>query len=126
MRVAMLALALTLAISGPVAAGPFEDGLAALERGDKALAVQWFRKAADQGDASAQLYLGVMYANGRGVPKDYTLAYMWANLSAAGTSDAHLRETAQKTRDTVAAGMTPAQIGEAQRLSREWKPTSGR
>ena len=157
MRVAMLALALTLAISGQVAAEPLEDGLAALERGDKALAVQWFRKAADQGnaggqfmlgnmydngqgvpkdyalavqwyrkaadqgDANAQNNLGVMYANGQGVPKDYTLAYMWSNLGAAGGN-----ELGGKNRDAVAALMTSAQIGEAQRLSREWKPTGKR
>ena len=126
MRVAMLALAFVLAISGPVAAGPLQDGLAAHERGDFALAMQWYRKAADQGNANAQSILGVMYANGRGVTKDDVQAYMWVNLAAAGTSDADVREQAQKTRDAFAARMTPAQIGEAQRLSREWKPTSGR
>ena len=55
-----------------------------------------------------------MYTQGRGVPQDYTLAHMWLNLaSAAGYEDA------AKTRDTVAAQMTPAQIAEAQRLARE-------
>ena len=29
-------------------------------------AVKWYRKAAEQGDASAQYNLGVMYANGWG------------------------------------------------------------
>jgi hypothetical protein len=29
---------------------------------------------------------------------------------------------AVKGRDAVAAGMTPAQIAEAQKLAREWKP----
>ena len=37
---------------------------------DDTEAVKWFRKAAEQGDASAQNDLGVMYQNGRGVPQD--------------------------------------------------------
>ena len=34
-------------------------------------AVKWYRMAAEQGIASAQYNLGVMYANGQGVPQDY-------------------------------------------------------
>jgi hypothetical protein len=45
-----------------------------------AQAVMWWRKAADQGNAKAQSNLGVMYANGWGVPQDYAQAYMWFNL----------------------------------------------
>ena len=33
-------------------------------------AVKWYRKAAEQGDASSQYLLGWMYSNGRGVIKD--------------------------------------------------------
>ncbi len=79
-------------------------------------AVKWFRKAADQGNADAQLYLGRMYGNGQGVPQDYVLAYKWLNLAAAQ------RSSFAKERDVLAAKMTPAQIAEAQRLAREWKP----
>ena len=84
-------------------------------------AVKWYRLAADQGNAKAQTNLGVAYAAGQGVPKDYTLAYMWSNLGAAGGN-----ELGGKNRDALAALMTSAQIGEAQRLSREWKPTGKR
>jgi uncharacterized protein len=37
---------------------------------DAAEAAKWFRKAADQGYAEAQVVLGVSYAEGRGVAKD--------------------------------------------------------
>jgi TPR repeat protein len=85
---------------------------------DDAQAVKWYRLAADQGDASAQTSLGAMYANGIGVPRDDVLAYMWSNLGAAGGN-----ELGGKNRDTVLAPrMTLADISEAQRLSREWKP----
>jgi len=81
-------------------------------------------RAADQGIADAQFNLGNMYAKGRGVPQDYTLAYMWLNLAAARypASEAERRNQAVTHRDMTAAKMTPAQIAEAQRLAREWKP----
>ncbi len=88
---------------------------------DDAEAVKWFRLAAEQGDATAQYNLGVMYGKGQGVPQDYVQAYMWFDLAAARFS-ASEAEGAVKGRDFVASKMTPAQIAEAQRLAREWKP----
>ena len=84
---------------------------------DYAAAASWYRKAAEQGQAGAQNNLGKMYATGQGVPQDYVLAHMWWNL-AADQGDA----VAFKKRDNVATKMTPAQIAEAQKLAREWKP----
>ncbi len=72
---------------------------------------------ARRGNADAQYNLGVMYGNGRGVPKDYVQAHLWYNLAAAqGT------ELARKNRDIIAEKMTPAQMAEAQRLARDWRP----
>ena len=51
---------------------------------DAAEAVKWFRKAAEQGNASAQSNLGVMYAEGRGVPQDDAEAVKWYRRGAAG------------------------------------------
>ena len=84
---------------------------------DAAQAVTWFRKAAEQGDADAQTKLAFMYYGGDGVPKDLVTAYMWCNLAAAQGY-----EPAKTTRDLLEILMTPAQIAEAQKLSREWKP----
>jgi TPR repeat protein len=80
-------------------------------------AVQWYTKAAKQGYAKAQYNLGAMYANGYGVPEDYIEAYKWINLSAAQGE-----ELAVKIRDILRKQMSPSQIAEAQRLSREFKP----
>ena len=61
-----------------------------------------------------------MYANGKGVPRDYVQAYKWYNLAAAqgnaisGTASLVVEELEEK--------MTPEKIAEAKRLSREWKP----
>jgi uncharacterized protein len=84
---------------------------------DDTEAMKWSRKAADRGNAAAQLNLGLMYAKGLGVPQDFVQAYMWLNLSGAHNGDA------AHNRDTLAARMTPAQIAEAQKLARERKPT---
>ena len=43
---------------------------------------KWYRKAADQGHADAQLRLGLMYDNGKGVPQDYTEARKWYRKAA--------------------------------------------
>ncbi len=80
-------------------------------------AAKWYRKAADQGHADAQFFLGFMYANGWGVTQDYVQAHMWYNLGAAQGE-----KLFEKLRDSLAEKMTPAQVAEAQKLAREWKP----
>jgi TPR repeat protein len=80
-------------------------------------AANWCQKAADQGQADAQHTLGLMYATGRGVLQDDVQAHLWLNLAGASGDD-----RAAQLRDDVAAKMTPAQIAEAQKLAREWKP----
>jgi TPR repeat protein len=86
---------------------------------DYAAALTWYRKAADQGFAGAEYNLGSMYGSGKGVPQDYVMAHMWLNLAVAGGSQEALQD-----REVVERRMTPAQIAEAQRLAREWKPKS--
>jgi TPR repeat protein len=51
-------------------------------RRDDAQAAEWYRRAAEQGDASAQNNLGVMLANGQGVPQDDGQAVQWYRLAA--------------------------------------------
>lgn len=55
-----------LTITGAEVVGLFEEGLAAYERHDYAIALQVWRPLADHGAASAQNKLGNMYANGEG------------------------------------------------------------
>ena len=73
-----------------------------------------FRLAAEQGNAAAQLNLGGMYYDGWDVPQDYVIAYAWFNLAAAQGN-----ERAAKNKDMVQESMTPAQVAEGQKLSRE-------
>ena len=85
---------------------------------DIALSLKWYRLAAEQGYVRAQANLARIYGQDQRVPHDLVQAYMWSNLVAA-----HGHDSAAKERDEYASQMTPAQIAEAQRLSREWKPT---
>lgn len=94
----------------------YDKGLGVTQ--DYGEAAKWYRLAADQGDGYAQGNLGVLYAQGLGVPQDHVLAYKWFNLAAAAGS-----QSAANNRDHAARLMTAAQIAEAQKLAREWKPT---
>jgi len=80
-------------------------------------AVKWYRKAAEYGHAGAQFGLGSGYFLGRGVPEDYIKAYMWLLLA---NGQGH--EKAVKGLDVIKEKMTPAQLAEAEKLAREWKP----
>ncbi len=88
---------------------------------DDAEAVRWYRLAADQGYATAQVNLGVMYETGRGVRRqNYVQAHMWFNLAASRLASGLRRESAVEARDRVAGQMLPPEIAEARHLAREW------
>ncbi len=95
----------------------FHVGVEAWGRGDYDRAVQEFRLLAEQGHAQAQLNLGILYSQGRGVPKDSVQAYRWYTLAAAQGDD-----LAGKFKDHLEKSMTLDELAEAQRLAREWKP----
>jgi hypothetical protein len=71
-----------VAVAGVAAAGPFEDGRAALDRGDYVTAYRLLRPLAEQGDVRAQNDLGSMYQDGKGVPQNYTGAMKWYRRAA--------------------------------------------
>ena len=61
----------------------------ALKSGDHALAVEEFRKLAEQGNARAQSHLGYMYYVGDGVPQSFAEARKWYEKAAVqGDKDA--------------------------------------
>ena len=49
---------------------------------DPAAAMKWCRRAADQGSAKAQVEVGQLYAEGKGVPQDYAEAAKWYRRAA--------------------------------------------
>ena len=76
-----LGISLTLLIPGVASAG-LDEGVAAYANRDYTTALQEFKPFASLGQAQAQAYLGVMYANGQGVPRDYQEAVKWYRLAA--------------------------------------------
>jgi len=86
---------------------------------DATEAANWFRKAAEQGDRYGQERIGWAYYAGVGVEVDFVKAYQWMNLAAAQGDFA-----AQEVRNSLEQSMSPAHLAEAQRLSREFKPTN--
>lgn len=79
-RALVVALLMVLA-AAPVRAG-FQEGVAALERGDFVVAFQEMKPLADLGNRRAQFALGVMYANGHGVLQNDAVAVIWYQLAA--------------------------------------------
>jgi len=71
LRAGFAAVVLSLNVAAPVAAGPFEDRIAAYRRGDYPTAMGLLRPLANQGNALAQHNLGFTYLNGHGVAQDY-------------------------------------------------------
>jgi TPR repeat protein len=102
-------------LMGTVAAvaGPWEDGMAAYNRGDYVPAIRVFRTLAEQGNAKAQNVLGVMFRKGEGVPKSPARAHMWFSVAAkrgeAGAR-AELRE--------VSRTMTAQEISQAEAMAK--------
>lgn len=82
-------LGLALAIAGCDAPLPPATAIAPVVISDDATAVEMLRPLAEQGDADAQLNLGLMYKIGEGVPQDYAEAAKWYRKAAdQGLNDA--------------------------------------
>ena len=81
LRSGFLALAI-MALAVPVDAEPFEDGKAAYDRGEYAMALRLLRPLAEQGDANAQFIVGLSYSEGEGLPQHYREALKWFRKAA--------------------------------------------
>ena len=67
----------------------YKKGAAFHDQGNVTEAAKWYRKAAEQGHAEAQLWLGNCYYLGEGVPKDEAEAERWWRKAAEqGQADA--------------------------------------
>ena len=78
----LVASALALVLAGNAAAGPLEDGMAAYQGKDYAKAAELWQPLAEKGDATAQFYLGTLFAEGQGVTRNDATAFMWFQRAA--------------------------------------------
>jgi uncharacterized protein len=88
---------------------------------DHGSALDWYRKAAAQGDAGAQFHLGEMLSQGEGAPRDCIAAHMWLELAvsrAGGEDRAHYT----RALEALARKMSVGEIAEARRRAQEWRP----
>ena len=77
-----LTIAVLLGSAGVSWSADFQKGVTAYKSGDYATTLREWTPLAEQGDASAQYNLGLMYQNGQGVPQDYKTAVKWYTLAA--------------------------------------------
>ena len=103
----LVAAALTLR-GADALAGPWEDGMAAYNRGDYVPAMKLFRPLARQGDAKAQGRIGAMYRRGRGVAKSSAHAFMWLSIAAARGDAVARTEMTEMSRSMSAADLAQA------------------
>ena len=67
-------LLLTLLVGNPAFSADFQKGLDAAQKGDFATALKEWKPLAEQGNAPAQFNLGLIYAKGQGVTRNYKTA----------------------------------------------------
>ncbi|MBM2829449.1 MAG: Sel1 domain protein repeat-containing protein [Gammaproteobacteria bacterium] len=84
-------------------------------------ALNWFRKAAEQGVLEAQSNIGYIYENGFGVPKDIIRAYAWGSIALANGYDA-----AKIPVNALKARMNSQQLNKANMLIKEINETYGK
>lgn len=89
LKATMLITTAMLGLSSTALASTFDDAVKLYEQGNYQEAARIFKDYAKQGDADAQLYLGLMYAKGQGVAQDYRQAAKWYQKAAEqGNADA--------------------------------------
>lgn len=74
--------------------------------------------AAEGGAPDALFELGLMYASGREVERDFVSAHKWFNLAALRGNDEAKRYRLELSRE-----MSRQEVARAQRLAREWIST---
>ena len=90
----------------------YNEGLGVLK--NDAEAVKWYSKAAEQGHATVQKNLAVMYGTGEGVPEDYIKAHIWASIAKVQGA-----KRAVELLDIIKKQMNTDQIAKAQELATE-------
>jgi len=75
-------LVLAVIIDNPASSADFQRGLDAYHEGRYTTVLKEWLPLAEQGNANAQLNLGLMYYNARGVSQNYKTAAKWLSLAA--------------------------------------------
>ncbi|MBR1246137.1 SEL1-like repeat protein [Bradyrhizobium sp. AUGA SZCCT0169] len=103
-----------LALVGSANADQLQDGLIAYHRGDYQIAKRAFEPIAEQGDANAQVMLGLMFTKGQGVERDIDAALNWFKQAADNPkASGRVLEDAAYNRDFILRKMKERDEAEA-------------
>ena len=83
---------------------------------DPRRAINWFGKSARQGYGLSQYQVGLMYRQGEGVGQNNIKAYAWLQTAAGNAVP-----EAQSLLEQITAELTPEELAEANKLSREYR-----
>jgi tetratricopeptide (TPR) repeat protein len=117
----LAAAALQKAASQDDPFGEYLLGMVLLERPNYPQAASWFRKAALQGLPQAQLQLGLLLQDGKGMNVDKTQAYQWLLMSYEAGNQAAASPLRQ-----LEGELSSSQIDQAKDQVRELQQTSNR
>ena len=78
----LLTIAVFLGSAGEGWSADYRKGVDAAKRGDFATALREWKPLAEQGHATAQFNLGLIYEDGHGVPQNYKTAVKWWTRAA--------------------------------------------
>ena len=83
------------------------------------LGEQLMTEAANAGNIDAMTTLASLHQTGNVLPRDYSRAYLWANIAIArGSTSANVHAL----RDDLERRLSPEQLASVQKQAREWKP----
>ncbi len=98
----------------------YNQGVDGLDR-DYGQAAKWFRKAAVEGEPTAQYLLGTLYELGHGVPQDIVEAYAWMDVGTRYGDPFIVTE-----RDALVTRMSNGQLAEALERSAGYRDMYGK
>lgn len=76
----LIPVLLSLAVFG--AQADFDSGMYAYSTGNYDDAAREFQDCADRGEVQGEYYIGLLYEEGQGVPRDYKIALAWYTKAA--------------------------------------------
>ena len=122
---ALLVLVSLIIVAAPLARSQsYQEGWWAYNARDFKGAYEIWRPLANRGDNQAQLMIGLLYANGKGVPQNWEEAYKWFLIADAnGNRQASALYEGATRLDKL---MTAEERARAERAAREWRPKDNR
>ncbi len=113
MKFILLTALLSILFTNPVIAQGYKDGTRAYRTGDYVKALRILRPLAYNGHTKAQGTLGWMYEAGRGLRRDYIMAFVWYDLAV---QNGH--RTAHRNRYNAEAMLNDDELKKARALSK--------